>query len=148
MTDQENLDETGRVVVLARGVRLRTPGLRGTASLLPSTGPGQRAPEVDTLSPALVEALARNDLTPFRTVRIVARPAAGAPRTQLRSSDGRRGIAVEVPAPRADQQTVCFPVPIDRGLQHPAGGDTWHCSMFSRPATREVLRRWCTGASG
>lgn len=119
------LDGIGRPVVLAPGVVLTAPGLRGEAQLRPTGGGGRGRERGET--PLLGEALGRAGMVESHSVEITAQEAGPAAAPALRSRDGRAGLSLEVPylGPErgqvlllADEQGVLswhFPEPVGMG---------------------------------
>lgn len=89
------LDGVGRPVVLAPGVVLTAPGLRGEARLRPAGGGGRGREPSET--PTFAEALGRAGMVESHSVEIRAQEAGPAPGPALRSRDGRAGLSLEVP---------------------------------------------------
>jgi hypothetical protein len=132
VAEKVDLNESGRTVTLARGVRLRTAGFRGSATLLPEPAGEQRAAEVERSSPALAEALANADMHPFRTVAMEAVPTGRPGAAPVRSADGRHGIVVEVPAVGNGQQQVLL-LTDERGVR------SWHYPQPAAPGSAGFL---------
>jgi pimeloyl-ACP methyl ester carboxylesterase len=89
------LDGVGRPVVLAPGVVLTAPGLRGEAQLRPAPTGGRGGEPGETL--ALSEALDRAGMVESHSIEIRAQEAGPPAGPELRSRDGRAGLSLEVP---------------------------------------------------